>query len=99
MKKALIALGIVALASIVVLGITNANMFGDTNNQDFQGMQNMMGKSSDFSGMQNMMNMMHGNAQSHQQMHETMEKAIENSGNQELKEMHESCEEMMEFKE
>lgn len=95
MKKALIALGIVALVLIVVLGIANANMFGDTDKQDFQGMQNMMGQKSDFSGMQNMMNMMHGNAQNHQQMHQAMEKAIENSDNEQLKQMHEQCEEMM----
>lgn len=99
MKKALIALGIVALVSIVVLGLANAHISGDTDNQDFQGMQNMMGKSSDFGGMQNMMNMMHGNTQSHQQMHEAMEKAIDNSNNEQLKQMHEQCEEMMGFDE
>jgi len=97
MKKALIALALVALVSIIVLSVANANMFSGTDNQDFQGMQNMMGKGSDFSGMQNMMNSMHGNAQNHQQMHEAMEKAIENSGDEQLIQMHEQCEKMMGF--
>ena len=84
MKKALIALIIVALASIIVLGVSNAHMFDDTDDQDLEGMQNMM-------------NMMHGKAVDHQKMHQAMEKAIEDSDNQELKEMHESCEKMMGF--